>query len=164
MKELLIQYAEYNIWANKLIIDCMLNQPASSIDMKMTSSFNTLRETSLHCWGAEDIWLQRLLQTENPIWVPEIFKGSFKDACYKWQEVSHAILVYINKCDEAALQSIATYKDRKQAEWSTPVNEVLLHVFNHTTYHRGQLVTMLRQTGESKIPGTDFIAFVRLRK
>jgi uncharacterized damage-inducible protein DinB len=36
-------------------------------------------------------------------------------------------------------------------------------VFNHATYHRGQLVTMLRQIGAEKIPATDFAAFVRLK-
>jgi uncharacterized damage-inducible protein DinB len=36
-----------------------------------------------------------------------------------------------------------------------------MHVFNHGTYHRGQLVTMLRQVGVTEIPQTDYIAFVR---
>ncbi|MGZ3851281.1 MAG: DinB family protein [Flavisolibacter sp.] len=38
---------------------------------------------------------------------------------------------------------------------------MLLHAFNHGTYHRGQLVNMLRQLGVDKIPGTDFIAWSR---
>jgi uncharacterized damage-inducible protein DinB len=38
---------------------------------------------------------------------------------------------------------------------------MLLHVFNHGTYHRGQLVTMLRQLGIENIPATDFIVWSR---
>jgi uncharacterized damage-inducible protein DinB len=41
------------------------------------------------------------------------------------------------------------------------VYHVLHHIFNHSTYHRGQLVTMLRQLGSKDIPATDFIAFVK---
>ena len=36
-----------------------------------------------------------------------------------------------------------------------------LHVFNHSTYHNGQIVTMLRQLKIEKIPATDFIAWTR---
>ncbi|MBL0200663.1 MAG: hypothetical protein IPP81_11100 [Chitinophagaceae bacterium] len=38
-----------------------------------------------------------------------------------------------------------------------PVYQMLHHVFNHASYHRGQLVTMLNQLGADKIPGTDFL-------
>ena len=40
---------------------------------------------------------------------------------------------------------------------------MLLHLFNHQTFHRGQLVTMLRQNGIEKIPATDFIVFSRTK-
>jgi uncharacterized damage-inducible protein DinB len=45
------------------------------------------------------------------------------------------------------------------------VKDMLLHIFNHATMHRGQLVTFLRQLGEvDKIPSTDFSTFCRTRK
>jgi len=44
-----------------------------------------------------------------------------------------------------------------------PVYQMLQHVFNHATYHRGQLVTMLRQLGQDKIPDTDFYTYCRLK-
>ena len=37
----------------------------------------------------------------------------------------------------------------------------ILHAINHNTYHRGQIVTMLRQLGVEKIPATDFIVWSR---
>jgi uncharacterized damage-inducible protein DinB len=43
-----------------------------------------------------------------------------------------------------------------------PYDLLLLHIFNHNTYHNGQLVTMLRALGVDKIPSTDFIAWTRL--
>lgn len=45
-----------------------------------------------------------------------------------------------------------------------PVNVILMHVFNHATYHRGQLVTMLRQLGVKKIPQTDFMVYMSKKK
>jgi uncharacterized damage-inducible protein DinB len=37
-----------------------------------------------------------------------------------------------------------------------------MHIFNHNTYHNGQLVTMLRALGVVTIPATDFIVWTRL--
>jgi uncharacterized damage-inducible protein DinB len=55
---------------------------------------------------------------------------------------------------------VLQYYTRQKKSFKTPVSGVLLHIFNHATYHRGQLVTMLRQAGEKKIPGTDMITFL----
>ena len=47
---------------------------------------------------------------------------------------------------------MSSYTGTKKEQFKQPVCDVLLHVFNHGTYHRGQLVTMLRQLGASNIP------------
>ena len=54
------------------------------------------------------------------------------------------------------------YKSLKGIPFSQPLYQLLLHVFNHATYHRGQLVTILRQLDVQNIPQTDFIAWSRL--
>jgi uncharacterized damage-inducible protein DinB len=43
-----------------------------------------------------------------------------------------------------------------------PYDLLLTHIFNHSTFHNGQLVTILRALGVEKIPSTDFIFWVRL--
>ena len=162
MKELLMQYGNYNAWANKLMTDTLLVQPTQAIDMKMISSFDSLGATVLHCWGAEDIWLQRLLLAKNPEWKPSTFNGSFEEACISWKQASRGLCTYIAGCDDTALQAVVAFKDRKGNGYSMPACQMLHHVFNHGTYHRGQLVTMLRQAGATEIPGTDFITYARL--
>ena len=51
-----------------------------------------------------------------------------------------------------------------KAQFKQPTWQMLLHVFNHGTYHRGQLVNMLRQLGVSRIPATDFALWSRGKK
>jgi uncharacterized damage-inducible protein DinB len=43
----------------------------------------------------------------------------------------------------------------------TPFSQTFQHLVNHGTYHRGQVVTMLRQLGAGTPPSTDLIAFYR---
>lgn len=158
-----MQYANYNIWANNLVIESMLQLPLNKIDKLMTSSFPTIRATVSHTWSAEDIWLQRLMKSETILWAESIFKGSFEDACINWQLSSKGLERFMNVQNDGSLNSILNYPDRQNQPHETPVYQILLHVFNHSTYHRGQLITMLRQTMEAKIPQTDFIVFARLQ-
>ena len=47
--------------------------------------------------------------------------------------------------------------------YTQPVYKVLAHIFNHSTYHRGQLVTQLRQLGFEDITSTDLTTFYNLK-
>lgn len=163
MKELLIQMAKYNIWANRRMIEVMLTLSDEQLDQEIASSFPSIRKTVYHMWSAELIWLERLLLRENPIWAESVFMGSFAKACENWERTSAELLEFTNKqFDDRGFDHITEYYDRKKQTHKTPVKIILQQVFNHATYHRGQFVTMLRQTGITQIPQTDLIAFTRL--
>ena len=164
MKELLMQYAAYNIWANNLMIDALKKLPDEAIDLPMTSSFKSIRATVSHTWCAEDIWLQRLMNSDQPVWAEATFDGDFGDAIDLWQRASQDIANYVAEQDDTTLAEDLHYSDMKKNKHITPIFLVLQHVFNHATYHRGQLVTLMRTAGATTIPGTDFIAFVREKK
>lgn len=162
MKELLTQYTAYNVWANKLIIDALLKMDETAIDMEIVSSFPSLRATVYHTWSAEYIWLQRLQLAERPVWIEAEFKGSFAEACTEWQRASEALQLFVEKqYDDRSFEHVLQYYDRKKVPHKKPVWEVLTHISNHSSYHRGQLVTMMRQAGAKEIPGMDFVLFQR---
>ncbi|MCY7292102.1 MAG: hypothetical protein LH615_07960, partial [Ferruginibacter sp.] len=68
---------------------------------------------------------------------------------------------WIDIATEAALAHEFIYINSKKDQFKQPVYEMILHLFNHQTYHRGQLITMLRQVDEKNIPNTDLISFMR---
>lgn len=162
MKELLLQYAQYNQWANKKLIDVLLKAKAEQLEQIIVSSFPSLKDTVYHMWSAEYVWLQRLELAEQPIWMEDHFEGSFADACAAWQKTSQALIDFVSRqYDDRAFAHVLQYYNRQKQSFKTPVSGVLQHIFNHGAYHRGQLVTMLRQAGIKKIPGTDMILFLR---
>ena len=162
MKEILLQYAQYNAWANKLIIDVMLTVTDEQLDMPISSSFPSIRATAYHTWGAEAIWLQRLQLAEHSTWAPDTFTGTFAAACADWQKASAAVISFIEKqYNDQAMTHVVEFRDRQGKAHKQKTSYILQHVFNHATYHRGQLVTMLRQVGVTTIPSTDLIYFVQ---
>ena len=163
MKELLSRYAQYNIWANKKLIEVLLKLDEKLLDKEIISSFSSIRRTSYHIWSAEYIWIQRLELVEHPIWIEPNFNGTFQDACKAWLKSSELLLDFIDRqYDNKAFEHVFQYYSPfKKEHFKRPVYIALTHVFNHSTSHRGQLITLLRQVGETKIPETDLIAFAK---
>lgn len=160
MKELLVQLAKYNIWANSQFAEILGKVDAALLDKEITSSFPSIRTTVYHLWSAEDIWLQRLQLAEQPVWAESVFNGSFDEAVSKWQGASNGLLAFVEKqYNDDAFRHVLQYYNLKKVSFKMPVYTVLIQVFNHATYHRGQLVTMMRQAGIKKIPATDFHVF-----
>ena len=69
MKDLLLKYAQYNVWANNLLIEVLQSLEDEQVNQEVVSSFTSIRATVYHIWSAEYIWLQRLTLVEHPIWI-----------------------------------------------------------------------------------------------
>lgn len=161
MKEILEQYATYNIWANQKLVDVVQSTPEEVLNTKMPSSFQTIYLTLLHMWDAESIWWQRMKLQEVIIPPSNSFKGSTIDVTTALLHQNKLWESWVRKATPAAIDHVFMYQNTRKEQFKQPIFQMLLHVFNHGTYHRGQLVNMLRQAGIEKIPPTDFIIWSR---
>jgi uncharacterized damage-inducible protein DinB len=163
MKELLQQYAAYNIWATKTLIDRITKLPEEKLTQEVASSFPSLYKTLQHMWLAEEVWWLRVKLVENIVLKSEQFSGSFAEMYSLLAKQSLLWKEWVDGASENQLTHVFAYVRNKEQN-KMVVKDMLLHVFNHATYHRGQLVTMLRAIGEEKIPSTDFSTYCRQRK
>lgn len=161
MKELLQQLSLYNIWANQLLLDFILTLTEEQQKTEVLSSFNSLYKTALHIWSAETVWWQRMKLQERIVAPGETFNGGFKELSKELMKQNKQWRDWIENASKPMLQHEFIYYNTKKEKFKQPVYQMLLHVFNHGTYHRGQLVNILRQLGVEKIPQTDFIVWSR---
>lgn len=160
MKELLQQYAAYNIWATKLLVDRINKLSEAEITKEITSSFPSLYKTLQHMWLAEEVWWQRLKLAENIVLESDKFTGDFNELANTMAKQSLQWKNWVDNATDNQLNHVFAFMRNKE-QIKMPVYQMLQHVFNHATYHRGQLVTMLNQLGADKIPSTDFSTFCR---
>ena len=161
MKKMLAQYAAYNLWANNRIIEVINNLTDEQVDREIVSSFSSIKNTLLHLWDVENIWWQRMKLAEVQVWQSDNFEGSLLELNTNIQAQSKQWKEWIDLATEAALEHEFIYRNSKKDQFKQPVYEMLMHLFNHQTYHRGQLITLLRQVDEKNIPNTDLISFLR---
>ncbi|MES2429648.1 MAG: DinB family protein [Bacteroidota bacterium] len=164
MKNLFIKYSSYNVWANKKLFDKISSLSDEQINQHIESSFSTLYKTVLHMLDAESIWWQRIKLAERILVPSENFSGNFVELVSKSLQQSLQWEQWVKDITDNRLQHVFAYQNSKKEQFKQPVYEVLLHLYNHSTYHRGQIVTMLRQLGAENIPQTDFIIYTRTLK
>lgn len=164
MKELLLQLSAYNLWANQLLFTLIKNLPEELHQKEVASSFPSLYKTILHMWDAESIWWQRMKLQERIIRPSDDFKGSLPEAIAELLQHDKQWNEWIRATQERQLEHVFQYQNIQRDQFKQPIYEMLIHLLNHNTYHRGQLVTILRQLGVDKIPQTDFIVWSRKGK
>ena len=163
MKELLQQYAAYNYWATKVLIDTVKKLPDEDATKDIVSSFPSLYKTLQHLWMAEEVWWQRLKLAEPIVLKSTDFTGSFAELADHLAKQNQQWVEWVDAANENQLKHVFAFT-RSKEQIKMPVYQMLQHVFNHATFHRGQMVMMLRQLGVDKISSTDFSTFIRLKK
>ena len=164
-KNYFIQLADYNIWANNIVHSWFEKITNEQWEQPVVSSFNSIAETALHTAGAETIWLDRLNKVAEPRWLPNIIiKGEKKDVQDVWKKSSTGLQSFIENFDETKLQDSVSFKRPDGNLYELQHYQIFAHVFNHSTYHRGQIVTMLRQTGFTDVRSTDMSTYFWSKK
>ena len=157
MNQRYLDYANYNIWANKRLISDLLLQDDKLISQELVGSFPTIRATLLHIWNAEMGWLSRLNGKGWETSIVTDFSGDNEELFGLWQATSERFKEFVETVDlEKAIQF-----QHKEEAFSILTREIIQTVFNHGSFHRGQVVMMMRQLGDMKISQSDYIEWVR---
>ena len=160
MKNHLVEITKYNLWANQKIVELLNVHPNELIVQKIENSFPSLQKTMEHIWAAEQIWLTRLKGISLAS-LPKL-EGEIEDQFKLGLKVSENYMRYVEEKDEGFLGSNCDFTDTKGTNYSIPVQKIIHHTMNHSTYHRGQIITLGRQLGFKNLESTDFITYVRL--
>jgi uncharacterized damage-inducible protein DinB len=154
-------FATYNCWANGTLSAFICGQAPGLADNTMSSSFPSIKETFIHIHSAETIWLSRLQESiPGADWMIHP-KNRIDEVTEKLNQQSTDLKHYVSSLDEFTLGSTIHYKTSGGIAYQHRCLDVLIHCFNHSTYHRGQVVTMMNQLHLENLPQTDYIFFLR---
>ncbi len=160
MVEEIKELYEYNTWANRRIFEAAAKLSADAFTKDMKNSFSSVRDTLQHLIAAEWIWLSRW-NGVSPTAFPTTWDTSSHAALQtKWKEVEADQKKFISGLNDETLKKDIAYKNMKGDPFSEPLWQLLRHVVNHSTYHRGQVTTLLRQLGAQAV-STDLVQFYR---
>ena len=128
---------------------------------EIISSFPSIKLTLIHIWDAQTIWLKRFKNELVTDWPGKNFSGSKSDLLEGFLNSSKDLHDFVSALKDGEENLIINYSNMKGEKFSTPVSDIIIHCVNHSTFHRGQIITMLRQAGKTDFMSTDFINYVR---
>jgi len=158
MRELLA----FNTWANQRILGAAGALTREQFTQQIVSSFRSVQETLQHIAGAEWAWMERVRgrSPEKMPVAPEIRDLQTLEGL--WTPLWCLMEDYARGLTQESLDEVVDYKTFSFGDARSPRWQMLQHMVNHGTYHRGQVITMLRQLGAKSV-GTDMILFYRER-
>ncbi len=161
-KAYFLELSDYNIWANNKMISWLEEITETQFEQPIESSFGSIAGNALHVASAEKIWVERLHRHPAPVWLAGEFKGNRETLIAIWKQASESIKAFIENFDEQHLYNTIKFTRVNGQQFKLPFHQIFAHVFNHSTFHRGQFVTLLRQAGFLKVSGTDLLDFYKL--
>ena len=151
----------YNRWANERMIEAAATLTENQVLQDLGSSYPSVRDTLVHIMSAEWVWLSRW-QGTSPTSMPEAWQHYGLDEVRReWSALAARLQSFVDEQGAEDLDRAIWYRNIAGEPFTTPLAQMLRHVVNHSTYHRGQITTMLRQLGAVP-PATDLIAYYRL--
>jgi uncharacterized damage-inducible protein DinB len=161
-KDALGRLIEYTEWANQRVVRLAATLPVEDFRRDLGSSHGGVRGTLAHMLASEWIWLERWKGVSPRNLIDE---GEFPDILAlrtRWNAIEEHRRSWFQNLDEGAVSSTIRYQSLKGDPFEAPLWQLLQHVCNHSTYHRGQVITLLRQLGATVV-ATDMALWARER-
>ena len=151
----MINYAAYNAWANESVVNWLQTKPADLLSQEIPSSYSSLVQTLSHILAVQEFW--ESIIAETPLTSSRYLTQEFDAAeiCATIVTQSHALAAHIATLADEALHKEITL-DLPWVQGTLQRYEFIQHVYNHSTYHRGQLTTIGRNLGLTDVPMTDY--------
>lgn len=148
----------FNSWANGAVLNAVTNLAPDQWTRDLGNSFPSVRDTLVHTMWAEWIWLERWKGTSPKLVfdarefpTPAILRAEWRDLQKEQNE-------FLAGLTEEGLGRVLEYVNTRGGRFAYPLWQMMQHVVNHSTYHRGQITTMFRQLGATPV-ATDFLIF-----
>ena len=149
MKKYFLKLYQYNQWANKRVFDCLQRQEVK--DEKTLTIMS-------HVVSALFIWLSRI-EGKSPAAYPLVQQYSLEELSKMNSEITNRWLKFVEEHD--SFDRVLVYNNYVGDPYENNVEQIMIHLVNHSTYHRGQVALLLRQNGLEPI-NTDFITYDRV--
>jgi uncharacterized damage-inducible protein DinB len=153
---------DYHYWARDRLLDAVEALTPEQFTRDMGNSFKSVRDTLAHLYAAEWAWYSRW-QGQSPTALPQLEHFTDVKAIREaWKAQEANVRAFLETLGDDGITKVFEYKLLSGQPGASAFWQMLQHVANHGSYHRGQVTTMLRQLGAKPPKPMDLIAYYRV--
>ncbi len=149
---------DYSAWASQRLLDASAQLSADELTRDFQTADKTVLDTLVHVFAADRIWLARVQGQQRSFRDPEDRDLTVLQT--EWPALHERWKLWLRDFHDDDAMRVISYQDLKGRAYAQPVWQILLHVVNHGTHHRGQVSGFLRSMGHTP-PPLDLMAYYR---
>ena len=153
---------DFNFWATNRLLTVLDGLTKEQYSNDMRSSHGGIQGTLGHILASHEMWLSRWKGNAMTTTIDNNGGPPIAVAKQFWATMQRSLSEFLNTLTDEDLAKHISYTNTRGESYSNPLWQMMLQVVNHATYHRGQIVTMLRQQGVKPV-NTDIIFYFRRR-
>jgi uncharacterized damage-inducible protein DinB len=150
-------HLDYASWATDRMLDAASKLNEEELNRDFGTADRSVLGTLLHVYSGDRIWLARMESAPVP---PFPAKLSWTELQTEWPLLHQGWKAWGAALSDAIIAADLEYADLKGRRWKQPTWQIVLHVVNHGTHHRGQALGFVRAMGHAP-PPLDLIYFYR---
>lgn len=156
--EFLVQMFKYNKWANSRYRKVLRTIPME--DLKVNTEYGLLLDRIVHIFASYEMWHKRL-HNESP---NEVIKSSdfanWHELESKWVQMDDLLINYVSTVSKNVIDETVSYTSLDGRNFTRKREDILFHLVQHPTYHRGQLSSFFKHSDLPNFPATDVVVFL----
>lgn len=158
--DVLRTHLRYTAWASGRLVEAASKLNESELTRDFGTADHTVLGTLVHVFAADRAWLDRIQGTPRATFIDAEADMHLAVLQNDWPALLDRWHAYAAGLTDADTAQVIGYKDMKANPYETPLWQIVLHVVNHATHHRGQAAGMIRSMGHTP-PPLDLIAYYR---
>ncbi|PEY37262.1 damage-inducible protein DinB [Bacillus cereus] len=164
----IIKQFDYHVWANKRIFERLKELPKDVYNQEVQSVFPSIAKALVHIYVVDCVWLNILIGKSmiEAIQIGEQLQEQVETKTMNelenmFHNVTQQYKVFLDKQND--INEVVILDNPYAGRLETSVSELVQHVVNHGTYHRGNITAMLRQLGYPSTM-TDFVFYLYVQQ
>jgi uncharacterized damage-inducible protein DinB len=154
-------FARYSQWANEITYERVAALPDGEASKPRETTFGNIIRTLGHSYAVSSIFQAHLEQRAHGFTTRNVSDAIPFDELRRMQrEIDTWYVAWIDRLRPPALDEVIKFRFLDGSHGAMTRGEILLHVVNHSTFHRGFIIDMLRQVS-NVAPVTDLPVFLR---
>ena len=152
---------DYTAWASMRLVEAAASLPDEQLTRDFGTADKSVLGTLVHTFAGDRVWVTRV-EGETPAYFIRDEDRQISALQKEWPEVHERWRRWIARQTDAGAAEPIAYTDMRRNAYRQPPWQIVLHVVNHGTHHRGQAVGFLRSMGIAP-PPVDMTVYYRTR-
>jgi uncharacterized damage-inducible protein DinB len=157
MKQIAMGLVQYHCWATKKLLSYLQALPHNVLTVPINSVFPNIEAVLVHMLADDELWLERMKGNEQSD-MEEKYGWPVKQFILAYDRFLEDLRNFVSDVED--VNAVVSYTNSKGERASNTILEMIYHIVNQGTYHRGNISAMLHQAGYDSM-ATDYIQFLK---